>query len=267
VTKGKFYITTAIDYVNASPHIGTAYEKIAADFLARARRLFGDDVRFVMGNDEHSVNVAARREARPVADRLLRPDGGQVPRRLGTARHLVRRLHSHHRSRATCAPCRRCSPPCTPPATSTRAATRAFYCDSCEAFYQEKDLSTAAARSTRPSRAGSRRRNYFFSLSRFGDPPPQHIRTHPEFVQPEARRNEVLKVVEGGLEDISVSRSGSRVGIPLPLDFRTSFTCGSTRSSTTSRRSAGRTIRPGSCSATGRLTCTSSARTSRASTA
>ena len=57
-TAPKFYITTAIDYVNASPHIGTAYEKIAADFIARSRRLMGYDTRFLMGNDEHSVNVA-----------------------------------------------------------------------------------------------------------------------------------------------------------------------------------------------------------------
>ena len=54
----KFYITTAIDYVNASPHIGTAYEKVAADFIARSRRLMGLDTRFLMGNDEHSQNVA-----------------------------------------------------------------------------------------------------------------------------------------------------------------------------------------------------------------
>jgi methionyl-tRNA synthetase len=57
MTKPKFYITTAIDYVNSLPHIGTAYEKIAADCIARAKRLLGYDVRFCMGTDEHSINV------------------------------------------------------------------------------------------------------------------------------------------------------------------------------------------------------------------
>ena len=65
--KRKFYLTTAIDYVNSKPHLGTAYEKIAADCLVRARRLAGDEVLFVMGNDEHSINVARRAEEEGLA--------------------------------------------------------------------------------------------------------------------------------------------------------------------------------------------------------
>ena len=76
----RYFLTTAIDYVNSRPHLGTAYEKIAADVIARYKRLAGFDVRFVMGNDEHSQNVfrkAPRSRARPA--RLLRSDGDGVP--------------------------------------------------------------------------------------------------------------------------------------------------------------------------------------------
>ena len=79
----RFYLTTAIDYVNSRPHLGTAYEKIAADVIARYQRLCGVETRFLMGNDEHSQNVFRRaRELGLDPHRLLRPDGAGLPRGL-----------------------------------------------------------------------------------------------------------------------------------------------------------------------------------------
>jgi methionyl-tRNA synthetase len=97
----KFYITTAIDYVNNVPHLGTAYEKIAADALARYKRIAGFDTRFLMGNDEHSTNVEkAAREKGLEPEGLLRPDGRHVPGCLEAPRHLLRRFHPHDRAAA-----------------------------------------------------------------------------------------------------------------------------------------------------------------------
>jgi methionyl-tRNA synthetase len=215
---GKFYITTAIDYVNASPHIGTAYEKIAADFLARARRLAGDDVRFVMGNDEHSVNVAreaANRGLDPLAycdemetrfrsvwqhlnlsfDDFIRTT---QPRHRRTVQEIFARVHKA--------------------GDIYKGKYSGYYCESCEAFYLERDLTDGQCPIHKRAVRWLEEDNYFFALSRFGDRLRAHIDAHPESVQPDIRRNEVLKVIEGGLEDISVSRSGVQWGIPLPLD-------------------------------------------------
>jgi methionyl-tRNA synthetase len=218
VTKGKFYITTAIDYVNASPHIGTAYEKIAADFIARARRLAGYDVRFLMGADEHSVNVAREAAARGLAPlaycdqmearfrsvwehldisfddfiRTTQPRHHQAVQALFAAVHAAGDIY--------------------------KGAYKGYYCDSCEAFLQAKDLVDEKCPIHKRPVRWLEEENYFFALSRFGPRLQQHIQAHPEFVQPEIRRNEVLKVIESGLEDVSVSRSGVEWGIPLPLD-------------------------------------------------
>jgi methionyl-tRNA synthetase len=218
VTKGKFYITTAIDYVNASPHIGTAYEKIAADFLARSRRLAGYDVRFLMGNDEHSVNVAREAAARGLAP-LAYCD--QMEERFRSVWKLldisyddfVRTTQPRHQRavQALFAAVHAAG-------DIYKGVYRGYYCDSCEAFLQEKDLVDGNCPTHKRAPRWLEEENYFFALSRFGDRLRRHIEAHPESVQPEIRRNEVLKVIASGLEDISVSRSGAAWGIPLPLD-------------------------------------------------
>jgi methionyl-tRNA synthetase len=93
-----------------------------------------------------------------------------------------------------------------------------YYCDSCEAFYLERDLVDGKCPTHKTVPRWLEEDNYFFALSKFSDRLRAHIQDNPEFVQPEMRRNEVLKVIESGLEDVSVSRSGVDWGIPLPLD-------------------------------------------------
>jgi len=220
LTKGKFYVTTAIDYVNASPHIGTAYEKIAADFLARSRRLAGYDVRFLMGNDEHSINVA-----REAASRGLAPVAycDQMEGRFRAVwEHLdisfddfIRTTQPRHQRavQALFAAVHAAG-------DIYKGMYKGYYCDSCEAFQQEKDLVDGKCPIHKTDPRWLEEENYFFALSRFGERLHQHITENPEFVQPEIRRNEVLRVVESGLEDISVSRSGAEWGIPLPLDSK-----------------------------------------------
>lgn len=213
-----FYITTAIDYVNASPHIGTAYEKIAADFVARSRRLLGCDTRFLMGNDEHSVNVA-----RAAAEQGMSPHAycdqmetrfRQVWEHLNISfddfirttevRHAKAVRHLFETIHAT--------------GDIYKGKYKGYYCESCEAFKVEKELENGLCPLHRREPRWLEEENYFFALSRFQERLRQHIQEHPEFVQPEIRRNEVMNVIESGLEDISVSRSGVEWGIPLPID-------------------------------------------------
>jgi len=214
----RFYLTTAIDYVNSRPHLGTAYEKISADVIARYRRLSGVRTHFLMGNDEHSQNVY--RQARengldPLAycDRMER-EFREVWAQLDISfDDFIRTTEDRHRRGVT--------------ELVRRIAARddlydgfyeGPYCVSCEAFRNEKDLvdGRCPVHGTEPERI--RERNYFFRLSKYRAALIEHFERHPDFLVPEARRNEILRLLEGGLEDISISRAGQLWGIPLPND-------------------------------------------------
>ncbi len=214
----KFYLTTAIDYVNSKPHLGTAYEKIAADVIARYKKLKGYDTYFLMGNDEHSQNVAARAKELnlDVMDYCDQMEGEfrrtweklhisyddfirtTDPRHISTVNELLQMIHKK--------------------GDIYKGEYKGWYCVSCEAFYQSKDLIDKKCPSHGTVPSWITEENYFFSLSRYRDQLVHHIEEHPEFVLPEVRRNEILSLLKSGLENISISRSGAPWGIPLPFD-------------------------------------------------
>ena len=214
----RFYLTTAIDYVNNRPHLGTAYEKIAADVIARYKRLAGFDVRFVMGNDEHSQNVF--RKARELnLDPLEYCNRMEVEFRAVWARlhisfddfirtterrHVRAVQHLLERSREA--------------GDIYEGVYEGWYCISCEAFKQEKDLVDGLCPIHQRKPEWIKERNHFFKLSAYRDRLRQYYDQHPEFVVPESRRNEMLRLLDSGLEDISVSRAGQSWGIPVPFD-------------------------------------------------
>lgn len=214
----RFYITTAIDYVNSRPHLGTAYEKIAADVIARYKRLAGVETRFVMGNDEHSQNVfrkARERGEDPLAycDRMAR-EFLDVWKRLDISfDDFIRTTEPRHKAgvqelvrRMTAA------------GDIYQGHYEGWYCVSCEAFKQEKDLVEGFCPVHRTKPEWIREKNYFFRLSKYGKPLLEHFAAHPDVLVPDVRRNEILRLLEGGLEDISVSRAGQAWGIPMPDD-------------------------------------------------
>jgi methionyl-tRNA synthetase len=213
-----FYITTAIDYVNSTPHLGTAYEKISADVIARLRRLEGYDTFFLMGNDEHSQNVATAAE-REGMDPLAYCD-----RMAGVFRTTWERLEiSHDDFIRTTEPRHRKAVEALFRAIHEnddiyKGSYSGYYCVSCEAFQLEKDLVDGRCRIHETVPEWITEENYFFRLSRYGEPLREHILSHPEFIQPESRRNEMLALIDSGLTDISISRAGGRWGIPLPID-------------------------------------------------
>ena len=214
----RFYLTTAIDYVNNRPHLGTAYEKIAADVIARYQRLCGADVRFLMGNDEHSQNVFRKAreqglEPRAYCDRMEQEFRAVWARLNISFDDFIRTTEPRHRRGVE--------------ALVTRSHDagdiyegqyEGWYCVSCEEFKPEKTLEDGLCPIHHTKPEWIKERNYFFRLSAFRDRLLAHYREHPEFVEPETRRNEMLRLIEGGLEDISVSRAGQAWGIPVPFD-------------------------------------------------
>ena len=213
-----FYLTTAIDYVNSRPHLGTAYEKVTADVIARFKRLTGVETRFVMGNDEHSQNVFKR--ARDVGedplgycDRMERVFRDVWARLSVSFDDFIRTTEPRHTAGV-----HRLVEACRAHGDVYEGRYEGWYCVSCEAFKQDKDLvdGKCAVHLTQPE--WIREKNYFFRLSRYRQALLDHYAAHPEFVQPEVRRNEILRLVEAGLEDISISRAGQAWGIPLPFD-------------------------------------------------
>ena len=212
----KYYITTAIDYVNSAPHIGTAYEKISADVFARYHRLLGDDVYFQMGNDEHSLNVE-----RAAREKGMDPHA-YCDEMEGVFRHIweklevsfdrfVRTTSDEHERRLSL----------LFEALSDdvyKGHYEGHYCESCEAFLQERDLEDGKCTTHGTKPAWIREENYFFRLSKYEDALLKHIEDNPGFIQPDSRKNEIVQLIKGGLEDISVTRAGSEWGVPLPKD-------------------------------------------------
>jgi len=215
----RFFLTTAIDYVNSRPHLGTAYEKIASDVIARYKRLCGADTWFLMGNDEHSQNVyrsAVEQGLDPLAycDRMEQEFRNTwraldlsfddfvrttQPRHAAGVKELAQRIYAA--------------------GDIYEGVYEGWYCVGCEAFKQEKDLVDGRC-PLHPNAAPQwiSEKNYFFRLSKYRDRILQHFETHPDFIRPDSRRNEILRLIEAGLEDISVSRAGQSWGIPLPWD-------------------------------------------------
>lgn len=215
---GKFYITTAIDYVNSTPHVGTSYEKILADAMARWRRLRGDEVFFLMGNDEHSQNVAAEAARQGLApkdycDRMEEKFRRTWSRLEISYDRFIRTTEpAHHRS------CQEIFRKIREKGDLRKDLYRGLYCFGCEARKTESELQNGRC-PNHPGTPLSRldEENYFFSLSRYAGPLRDLLRT-PGFVRPASRANEMLSLIDQGLEDLSISRRSTAWGIPLPDD-------------------------------------------------
>ncbi len=219
----RYFLTTAIDYVNSRPHLGTAYEKIAADVMARYKRLAGFDVRFLMGNDEHSQNVfrkAARSGLDPMAycdqmEQEFRRRGRRLDISFDDFIQTTEPRHQARRDRV------RPVDPSTP-ATSTRASTKAGTASAARRSSRRRISSTAVC-PLHPQTDAAVDQGGELLLPAVRSTSGRllaHYAAHPEFIQPESRRNEILRLIEAGLEDISVSRAGQAWGIPLPFDPR-----------------------------------------------
>lgn len=216
----RFYVTTPIYYVNDVPHIGHAYTTIAADVLARFYRLRGYDVFFLTGLDEHGQKVqqaAAKAGIDPQThcDRLM-PKFKDLWEKLNISQDgFIRTTDPQHQSVV-----QRCLQSLYDKGLIYQAEYTGWYCTFDERFWTEKDVDQGLCPDCRRPVEQVSERNYFFRMSQFQDRLKEHIHTHPEFIQPDSRRNEVLGFLQKPLEDLSISRPKSRLswGIELPFD-------------------------------------------------
>ncbi len=223
----RFYITCAIDYANGLPHLGHAIEKIGGDAMARYRRRKGEDVYFVVGMDEHGLKVMQSAAAENITpqqwvDKIAASFRSTWERLNLSFNDFIRTTEPRHR-RAVEAMIDRMSKA----GDFYKAKYEGYYCVGCEAFKRQDELITVAGVHVcpiHPTRqiSWSEEENWFFKLSRYQERLLKLIDERPEFVQPEVRRNEIRKVIEGGLEDISVSRARLPWGIPWPGEPGTS---------------------------------------------
>jgi methionyl-tRNA synthetase len=217
----RFYLTTAIAYANNKPGLHTLYEVIGADVIARWHRMSGDETRFLTGTDEHSVNIAMQaaaegREPRAFVDEkvalfkaaedalAISPDRfirTTDPDHIRAAQEMVRRAWAN--------------------GDIYLGSYEGWYCPN-EGFRSASEVVETARGTICPNHPDVplqwlSERNWFFRLSAYQERLERHFEEHPDFVQPDYRRNEMLGFIRQGLEDFSISRAGSGWGIPFPI--------------------------------------------------
>lgn len=212
-----FYITTPIYYVNDKPHIGHAYTTVASDAFARFNRLDGKRVRFLTGTDEHGQKVQQSAEKAGVApqqftDRVSANFRSLATLLLATHDDFIRTTEPRHKAtvHALWAEMVRNG-------HIYKGAYEGWYSVRDEAFYAEGELVDGKA-PTGAEVAWVSEPSYFFRLSAFTQPLLELYGQRPDFIMPAARRNEMLRFVEGGLQDLSISRTAFSWGIPVPDD-------------------------------------------------
>lgn len=214
------YVTTTIPYVNAPPHVGFALELVQADAVARYRRLLGFHVRFQTGTDENAFkNVLSARERGVPVERLVNENAARfraLCHALAVSHDTFVRTTSAGHREAVAAFLSRLRP-----SDLYRASYRGLYCASCEDFYLERDLNGGLCPEHRAPVVPIEENNHFFRLSAYRAPLTELIASRRLRVIPESREAEVLRFLERGLTDISISRDAVRSGgwgIPFPGD-------------------------------------------------
>jgi len=219
-SRTSYFLTTAIDYPNSRPHIGTAFEKIGADAQARFRRMEGHAVHFLMGNDENTIKVSLRaeelgQEPKPYVDDMARQfQEVWAALEISNDDFIQTSEERHHVG------CRKFIQAVHDAGDIYKKAYVGLYCNGCEAFKTEKELTPEGRCPNHPAVPLKQieEENYFFRLSAFADRLLAHYRENPDFIQPESRRNEIVNLVESGLQDVSITRKGFAWGIRVPFD-------------------------------------------------
>lgn len=222
MSASKFYVTTPIYYVNDLPHIGHAYTTILADVLAQYHRLIDVPVHFLTGTDEHGQKVAEAAQKAGISPK--QHADSTVIRFLELWKKLeisnddfIRTTEERHQ-----AVVRKILQDLYDRGEIYQAEYDGWYCVTCERFFTEKDLADGKCPSSGCGREVERitETNYFFRMSKYQDWLVEYINSHPEFIQPDSRRNETLGFLRKKLNDLCISRPKSRLswGVELPFD-------------------------------------------------
>ena len=225
MSKGTYTFTTPIYYVNAAPHLGTAYTTIAADCVARYQRMNGYDVGFVTGMDEHGQKVADTAAGKGMTPQewcdSMEPAFRDTWDLLNITYTDFVRTSSDRQTRTV----QKFWNDLYEKGYLYKGSYEGWYCVHEETYYAESDLEKnedgefVCPDCKRPVQLmASGEENWFFKLSEFQQPLLDFYESHPDFIRPETRRNEIVTFVEGGLKDLSISRSTFDWGVPLPFD-------------------------------------------------
>jgi methionyl-tRNA synthetase len=217
----RWFQTTAIDYPNSRPHIGTAFEKLGADVQARYRRMEGYDVFFLMGNDENTAKVSKRAAELGVPTQAYADDMARQFREVWDALEITYDSFIQTSSERHKICCRKFIQRVYDNKYIYKDKYEGWYCEGCEEFKSEKEHKennglcpnhrTPLIRRSEPC--------YFFKLSAFQDRLLAYYEANPDFIQPEIRKNEIVSLIKNeGLKDINISRAGEDWGIRIPFD-------------------------------------------------
>src|SRR5262245_54045255 len=218
--KPRWFQTTAIDYPNSRPHIGTAFEKLGADVQARYRRMEGFDVFFLMGNDENTVKVSKRAAELGQDTQAYCDDMARQFREVWDALDISYDIFVQTSSERHKECCRKFIQKVYDNGYIYKGSYEGWYCDGCESFKTEKELVNGEC-PLHPGKPVVKRSEpcHFFKLSVFGDRLLKYYEENPDFIQPESRRNEIVSLIKNdGLLDVNITRRGEKWGITVPFD-------------------------------------------------
>ena len=217
--KEKFYISTAIAYTSAKPHIGNTYEVVLADAIARYKRLKGYDVYFQTGTDEHGEKIELKaKEANVTPQEYVDNISGEIKRiwdimntsydkfvrttdkkHEEVVQHIFKKMYDQ--------------------GDIYKGEYKGLYCTPCESFWTESQLVDGKCPDCGREVHESKEEAYFFKLSKYQKKLEDYIESHPDFIQPESRKNEMMNnFIKPGLQDLCVSRTSFSWGIPVDFD-------------------------------------------------
>ncbi len=214
--KKPYYITTAIAYTSAKPHIGNTYEIVLADAIARSKRQQGYDVYFQTGTDEHGLKIQQKAEAAGITPQQYVDNvAGEIKRIWDlmntTYDKFVRTTDPEHKAKV-----QKIFRKMYEKGDIYKGKYTGKYCTPCESFWTESQLVEGKCPDCGRECVDAEEEAYFFKMSKYADRLMKHIEEHPEFIQPESRKNEMINnFLKPGLQDLCVSRSSFTWGVPL----------------------------------------------------
>ena len=219
MSKPKYYITTAIAYTSGKPHIGNTYEAVLADAIARYKRQQGYDVFFQTGTDEHGQKIELKAEEAGVTSKEFVDNvSGQIKSiwdLMNTSYDkFIRTTDEDHEKQV-----QKIFKKMYAKGDIYKGEYEGMYCTPCESFFTESQLVDGKCPDCGRPCVPAKEEAYFFKMSKYADRLIEHIKTHPEFIQPESRKNEMMNnFLLPGLQDLCVSRTSFKWGIPVDFD-------------------------------------------------
>ncbi|MFP4022039.1 MAG: methionine--tRNA ligase, partial [Halanaerobium sp.] len=222
MSKDTYYVTTPIYYPSDKLHIGHAYTTVAADTIARYKKMQGFDTMFLTGSDEHGQKIerkaqAAGKEPKEYVDQIVATFKELWDKLDIDYDYFIRTTEERHEKVV-----QKIFKKLYDKGDIYKGNYEGWYCTPCESFWSERQLEEENGEKVCPDCHRPvewvEEESYFFKMGKYADRLLEHIKSHPEFIEPESRRNEMINFIENGLDDLSVSRTTFDWGVPVPID-------------------------------------------------